>query len=406
MNDSVESACSPALARLLRLLSFGVQPDATEVVSWSPEDWDATALAAADQGLSPLLYRRLVDGGTPAPDAVVARLRRHYLRVAAANTRRFAALEEALLALDAAGIQVILLKGAYLAPMVYGNIALRPMVDLDLLVHSSEAERAASAMAALGYRPSEGEAWMRERYGHQGLKREDGHLLELHQHAGAFAVGARMDQARLWQRAQPVQIGDAAALALEPTDLLLHLCVHSVSHHLFQLGVLPLYDVGQLLSRMGTQIASDDIVQRARDWHVARGVYLALALAQRLLQAPVDPLLLADLAPPDGLAVRALVESLVLAKGHPPSPSPNLVALWGEQSWRSRLATIGRVLVPDAQRMRALYSVGADRRVWPWLYLRRWADLLTHRGVSVRQLVGRPADSMDWQTLVRWLSQG
>lgn len=336
----------------------------------------------------------------------MASLRRQYLRVAAANARRLAALEEALLALDAAGVRVILLKGAYLAPLVYGNAALRPMADLDLLVRDGETKRAVSALAELGYRPVAGEAWMGERYGHQGLERADGLLLELHERAGAFAVGARMDQAGLWQRAKLAPIGRASALSMEPTDLLLHLCIHSASHHLFQLGLLPLYDICQLLAHMGTQIASDELARRARDWRVARGVYLMLALAQRLFGAPVEQALLDDLAPPDGLATLALAERILLSAEHPSSPSGNLIALWGERRWRSRLATIGRVLVPEAQRMRALYGLSAERRVWPWLYLRRWADLLTRRKQSIRHLVGRPANSVDWQALVRWLAQG
>ena len=399
--------CPPAVARLLRLLAFGAPPEPAAIAQWPDEEWRAILEAAGRQELSPLLHRRLVDTALPAPEATLARLRRHYLRVAADNTRRFAALEEALLALHGADVRVILLKGAHLAPLVYGNIALRPMVDVDLLVRDHDADKALGALSALGYAPLAGGAWMEDRYGHHALRRNDGLLLELHQRVGALAVGAHVDQAGLWQRAQPTQIGRAAALALAPLDLLLHLCVHGAQQHLLQLGLLPLYDIGQVLARYGAELDWEACIRRAHAWRVARAVYLMLALARRLLDAPVDPGALVALAPPDGEAYVALALGALLQRDREAAaPSSNLVALWSEHRWRARLALCLRILLPNAQRMRALYGVPTDRPVAPWLYLRRWADLLTRREESVRQWLNRPGEGPDWQALVRWLAQG
>ncbi len=407
MDTRAPSFCTPALARLLRLLAPGPPPEPADLGAWRDADWADTIQVAEGQRLAPLLYRRLQDAALPAPDALLARLRRGYLHVAADNMRRLAALEEALQALSAAGVQVILLKGAYLAPLVYGNIALRPMVDLDLLVREGDADRAVSALADLDYAPLAGGAWMGDRYGHHGLRRSDGLLLELHQRLGAMAVGARIDPDQIWQRARPAPVGQAMALALEPTDLLLHLCTHTAAQHLLQLGLLPLYDIRQVLAQEGAQIEAQELARRARLWRVARAAYLVLTLAQRLLAAPVSQSILASLAPPDGEAhVEAAMGTLLSEEAPEDLPSSNLVALWGARRWQARLGVLWRVLLPDAERMRALYGISPGAPVAPWLYLRRWADLLTRRRASIRQLRGSSAVGVDWQALVRWLAQG
>ena len=63
----------------------------------------------------------------------------------------FRDLEEALAALEAAGVKVLIVKGPVLALHLYPRPDLRPMEDLDLLVEESEAGRAREALKALGY---------------------------------------------------------------------------------------------------------------------------------------------------------------------------------------------------------------------------------------------------------------
>lgn len=407
MNTPQAPGCSSDLTRLLRLLAFDAPPSREELAAWPEAAWLAIAQAAERERLSPLLYYRLADARAPAPDAVLARLRRQYLQVAADNTRRFAALEEALDALQAEGVPVILLKGAHLAPLVYDNIALRPMVDLDLLVRDGDAQRALETLSSLGYAPLAEGAWMEERYGHHGLRRGDGVLLELHQRLGAMAVGAKIDQTELWRRAIPAAMGHTGALALDPTDLVLHLCTHAAQQHLLRMGLLPVYDIGQVLAHEGARLAAEALVQRAREWHVSRATFLMLELARRLFRAPMGAIPLGALNPPDGEAHVAQAKGMLLSATEPENtPSSNLVALWSEPRWRVRLTMLLRILLPPAERMRSLYRVPADRPVAPWLYLRRWADLLTQRRASVRQWVGRSSEGTEWQSLVRWLAEG
>jgi hypothetical protein len=87
-------------------------------------------------------------------------------------------------------------------------------------------------------------------------------------------------------------------------------------------------------------------------------------------------------------------------------PSSNLVALWADRSWRARLGRLGRILIPTKDRMRAFYNLPPDQSISPWLYVRRWEDLLLRRGRSLRQLTGQSQEPIPWKDLIQWLANG
>jgi hypothetical protein len=60
-------------------------------------------------------------------------------------------LKEILIEFNKNNIPVILLKGAHLAQFVYGNIALRLMSDIDLLVKKEDLGCACAIIIKYGY---------------------------------------------------------------------------------------------------------------------------------------------------------------------------------------------------------------------------------------------------------------
>src|SRR5690349_12481290 len=100
-------------------------------------DASAALLAKADRhGVGPLLYRwtgplarRLAAAGHD-----VTPLRDQYLATALRALRIATQLDELLVAFASAAIPAMPLKGAHLAFLVYGDPAVRPMIDLDILV--------------------------------------------------------------------------------------------------------------------------------------------------------------------------------------------------------------------------------------------------------------------------------
>ena len=112
--------------------------------------WEQIEQRAAREALTPLLYS-LWRKQTWVPQSVLERWHRIYLHTAMRNTLRLAELTRVLGGFGDIKIPVILLKGAALLKLLYGNVALRPMADLDLLVHLNDAPFALQLLESLGY---------------------------------------------------------------------------------------------------------------------------------------------------------------------------------------------------------------------------------------------------------------
>src|SRR3954447_2727542 len=111
--------------------------------------------------LLPLVYRRL---GPDAFDAdVVGRLKGLYRRSWSRNQLLFKRAAEAIELLGAAGIETLVTKGASLALLFYGDVGVRPMDDVDVLVALDRATHAIKALSAAGWTPDHEDppAWTR-----------------------------------------------------------------------------------------------------------------------------------------------------------------------------------------------------------------------------------------------------
>src|SRR5581483_10467430 len=117
--------------------------------------WRRLAALAAEQRVRPAVYDALMrrHAGVPVPADVATGLEADYRRLAALALLRQAELLKLLRALGAAGVPVILLKGACLANLVYGDLVEREMHDLDLLVPPAQLLRAVDLVRAAGFAP-------------------------------------------------------------------------------------------------------------------------------------------------------------------------------------------------------------------------------------------------------------
>ncbi|HEY6457844.1 MAG TPA: nucleotidyltransferase family protein [Steroidobacteraceae bacterium] len=117
--------------------------------AWSDFEWQMARAAAVLHGITPLLASTLRWSG-PASWQAFVREQRHQTHL---RYRRIAA---ALNDIDARatsrGLAVVALKGAALHALGVYSAGERPMADIDLLVRTADARRAAEMLAALGYR--------------------------------------------------------------------------------------------------------------------------------------------------------------------------------------------------------------------------------------------------------------
>ena len=131
-------------------------------------DWDAVPIYAEAHGLVPLLYAHLQAAGVTLPPHAKQQLQGYYVQHAHATRVRAQVLADILERFKAAEIDVLILKGAAIAHLIYPQSVLRPMRDIDILVRAADVYRAYALLPEIGFIPPPG--------AHHGLGPDHHHL--------------------------------------------------------------------------------------------------------------------------------------------------------------------------------------------------------------------------------------
>lgn len=367
------------LAGCLRLEA--AQDHSRRLEGLNAQDWRVILEQARLLRVEPLLYdalRRLPQLPPELPHDASGTLRQSYLAGLSWNLKRYHQLQPILKSLDAAGIPVILLKGAHLAKEIYRDVGLRTMGDLDLLVPRDRLEGCVQVLEQLGYRPSRPYHLAMEALRHHHLPPYalDGVVVEVHWSIVFPLSPWQVDLPQLWQRAQP--LADLPpALGLTPEDLVLYLSMHLLQDEL-ALGFKRIYDIALVIERFQTDLDLPALQKRARAWGLSKGLFLALYLVQELFNAPMDPGFLVALQPADFNAeIAAMARRRVLNVRAPdPDLIPGVSRLLRRQPLSKKLRRLWLVLFPYPELVIEQYHLpGRSRRVYLF-YPVRWAQML------------------------------
>ena len=99
-------------------------------------DYEALQRAALAQYVLPFIYHHLNCEGLAekVPAKFLESAKKNFYTNTLRNIQIFKELEGLIVRLKSAGIPIVLLKGGYLANVVYENAALRPFHDIDILI--------------------------------------------------------------------------------------------------------------------------------------------------------------------------------------------------------------------------------------------------------------------------------
>ena len=242
---------------------------------------------------------------------------------------RAALLDEVITAFTAAGIAVVLLKGAAYAGSIYREPGHRPMSDLDLLVRPDRVDDAHRELRRLGYWHAGSPQQRSPRHHAIALKRRDASV-DLHRHilqAGRSDIP--IDD--LWQRARASHV--AGALRLAPVDELVVHLAHMARHEL----IVPAVNYVDAV-RLAAALAAgqrEQVAARAREWHLLRSYAATQICLARLLENAEDgpswlPTRAQILAQDAGSRMTQLTRKLRLIEG----PRQILGVLWTTASGR------------------------------------------------------------------------
>lgn len=200
-------------------------------------NWDELIATAWRHGVGSLLFRNLqsLDRHGKIPPRALHLLRQSYVRTSVRNQAHFAAIAELLDRFAADKIDIMVLKGAALAPTIYRDPALRPFADIDLLVREDKIDQAKEILLAAGYEIAPellSEKFNRKYHVNLPFVRRGPTPVHIELHwklADPFSEIA-FDHDALFARANDIRIADRPALVLSTEDEIVYLASHLDNH--------------------------------------------------------------------------------------------------------------------------------------------------------------------------------
>ena len=280
----------------LLLVRARLTPEARERASSllaGPLEWPRFLERARRYGIFPLVYSGLQTLGFPGmPEPVRSEWTKIFGLNAIRNELLAKELARILRLLGGRGIRVVPLKGVALGETLYGDPALRPAADIDVLVPRKQALEAFRLLVASGYQSELTRPQLLDlavRYGkHCTLTRHEplrDYSLELH--AGLF-WGAELEREALealWSEARRECFYGIPAFALSPEWELLYLAAHAAQHA--RLALTWYVDLDRICRREALDWKTASEKARWLGWDDA--VRSSLAVCQDLFETPVGP---------------------------------------------------------------------------------------------------------------------
>ncbi|MEQ9640208.1 MAG: nucleotidyltransferase family protein [Alphaproteobacteria bacterium] len=252
-------------------------------------EWRAGIDIADDFGydvlrLLPLVFHNLHRLGVRDP--LMGRLKGTYRMSWVKNHKLFAAIAPVIEALQSAGVDVMLLKGAPLVASYYRNPALRPMADVDLLIRPRDVDVAIRTVVDMGWHsfaPFSND-YRRFRHALQFID-EAGTEFDLHWHAlYEFCQDAADDV--FWRDAERFDFAGLSVVMPNPSLMLFHTVVHGVRWN-EEPPIRWIADATQILRCRNIDLDWDLVVRLAVDRQVVERLRLGLEYLHATFDAPM-----------------------------------------------------------------------------------------------------------------------
>jgi hypothetical protein len=190
---------------------------------------------------------------------------------------------------EAAGLDMLVLKGVVLSQLLYGDVSRRGAGDIDLLVAPRHFMVAHALLESEGYvAVTAPNAGMRDLIlRHSG----SGQLIELHQRFSLNPGRLDISFERLWQERSLVGIGGREVAALPKGVEASYLAIHGSGHCWSRLSWL--VDIAELVLLPG---GAQRLMEEARGFALERAMAIPLLLAQDWLGVPLPSALVTDRA--------------------------------------------------------------------------------------------------------------
>jgi hypothetical protein len=393
-------------------------PKLDSLVALSPDQWRelTTTVIRYRAGFQMLAWVRTEPQRQAlVPPACLDHLADYVRKALMRNLGQQAHLRKMLVACQAEGLPVMLLKGLWLGEVVYRDLKARSTGDIDLLLQPQDMPRFTKLVQKLGFdvppeidnicdiAPQQNEYPLR----HPQQKS----YFDLHWSITHPVIEKPVDEEKLWARSEVWTIAGMPCRSLGLEDHLLYLCFHAAIHHQFvYVGPRALLDVAVVIANPPRQIDWTDLVQRAQELGWARGVWLMLDLVQQHLGVPAPPEVMQALRPKDAndAAIHAIaMDAKFIDQQHLQKLPPSLISLMDEQTLRGRVGFILGRIFKSREGISTQFARPVDAPGMHWLYINRWGHLFkSHFSNFARLVAGNPeqkAELKRMRMIARWI---
>ena len=231
---------------------------------------------AYENGISQTLYvilKKLQDNNiielrNDAEKDFFNKLRHDYLYTAAKNTLLYSEFSRVVTSLRNEKIDVMAMKGAVLAELVYKDIGIRSMSDVDLLIRKEDIAKADAVLNAVGYKAVDTSPFDSMDTPNNYLTTRDyrsrkpgNPSFHVHWHMVNSSIPApyssNIDMKAVWEDAVSVEIAGTAVESMSPHHFLIHLSEHAMRVKHSASRLIYLIDVAALIKKYGNGL----------DWH-------------------------------------------------------------------------------------------------------------------------------------------
>ena len=245
-------------------------------------NWEYLLQIANWHGVMPLLYWSLKN---TCPESIPQAQLDYLRKVFQANSYRNLVLTQQLLQLlsflEKHKISVLPFKGPLLAASIYGNLSLRRISDLDILVHQQDFEKAAELLVAQGY-----EYWLEAKVQWEcHLVKNDGiSNIDLHCDIVPKHLSCAISDNYWWDNLESFTLAGTEVPNLSPEAWFLIISLNGTKECWKSLNRI--CDVAEVL-RAYPNMDWNEILQQAKKLGFQRLIFVAILLAKKLLEAPV-----------------------------------------------------------------------------------------------------------------------
>jgi hypothetical protein len=356
------------LLQLIRA-AFPLSGPAVQPPDIARADWPAIAERAQRERLQPLLHIALKTlGCLDKPPATVAQeLSVEYLRCHVTNMLVRRELGKLLDGFSHAQIPTVLLKGSALIGVLYTDMGLRMMSDIDLLARPTDLSRVQTMMQDLGYvlevEPQTG--FQQSFRNVLGFESTGGQQIpvEVHWHISHIPYyRERIPIEWFWERTVALQMNGRPAYMFAPDAQLLHLAAHYVLRHQRE-GWAWAYDLALLLVRYREQLDWDEIAEIARRFGLSQTLYVALNDVEYLWQVSIPPKAKETIA---RLRPELSERFLFIANTAHHVDAKDAWDTFSLPGWSMRLGYLQNTLFPGRAYMQERYHIGPTRWLPPY----------------------------------------